>query len=314
MTIHRTPCKMCGETDPDKFVKRTDGAQFNYCRDCRNKRDRVGEKQKRNGIKSKILLITDIHVPDHDRRVWSIIAQVLKVERPNEVIIMGDFLEMNAMNLHGNRMFEAFEDEMKAGRLALDQLKHCAPMARITFLEGNHETRVTRWCEKNAPQLLETLNIPKQLGLAERGIQWVNELEQPIRRGSLKILHGHQLSTSKTFGLPMYFTRRMAERYAEAGCTIVCGHTHKSQVFTIPLHGEAVNGRSYVKGVGLGCGKKMDPSDVAWMHGSVHGQAHEIALACVRADGVTDLHPFTISNGCAVVNGRFYRGSDDAES
>jgi predicted phosphodiesterase len=250
----------------------------------------------------KILLITDIHVPEHDHRTWNIILQLIWSEQPDEIIIMGDFAELAAFSMHGNgAIMEHWESEKAWVRYKLKELRHYGPNAVITYLEGNHETRVTRWCDKNAPQLRDELSLPRALELEGLGIGWVSERHQPIERGNLRILHGHQMGSGKSQSLPAHHAKRATERYGAPGKTIVYGHTHVHQTYEAKMYG------GNARGVGLGCGRTLD---VDWTNG-VHGWVHQIAMAYVRPAGTVDLYPIDIQHGAAIWNGQWFVGSAD---
>lgn len=251
----------------------------------------------------KIIFLTDTHVPEHDPHCWDITLQLIQEEKPNELIIMGDFMEELAMSRHGNTSMLDFQEELKAGRAALLELRKTAGEdCKITYLCGNHETRLERWLEAYAPQLLNVMQLPNLLGLQSLGIQWIPEGKQPIQRGNLLIIHGHQLSAGGGYGLPKYHAGKLVERYGKAGHIVMMGHAHRAMTVTAPAYHDN-RSLGYATGVALGCGRTLDPS---WQKGSYPGWALQIALAYIRPDNIADLYPLTISNKQLAWGGKVY--------
>jgi hypothetical protein len=117
------------------------------------------------------------------------------------------------------------------------------------------------------------------LDLDDRGIEWVPEGRQPIDRGLLRVLHGHQVFGQGAGGI--YHARKAADVYAtDAGRLVTYGHTHKPQTFQRAVYGG--QGRA----VGLGCLRTIAPSEVGWLHGNESGWAHGFAVFSVLAASV----------------------------
>lgn len=252
-----------------------------------------------------ILLLTDVHVPEHDKPMMDLVRQVCADVPFHELILMGDFAELASSSQHGPVQQESLQNDFNTTKAVLQDLVEWTPAAQSrAYLEGNHETRLTRFLERNAPQFLESLNVPTGLELETLGFAWVPEDKQPIQRGNLTILHGHQLSNSKGYGLPKYHAAKATERYGRAGSITVFGHSHRAQMVTQAMFHEDSKELSYTRGVALGCGRTIDPS---WQHGSLNGWSHEFAIAWQREDGITDLQVIPIQDRACVVNGKLYR-------
>lgn len=274
------------------------------CKPCRSRSDK-----RRNPVAEssptdqpwRIFHITDIHVPDHDPLAWSIILQLAWNEQPDEILIMGDFAELAAFSQHGK--FQAvmanWEAEKAASRFKLEQLRRACPTAVITYLEGNHETRIRRWCADTCPQLLGTLTLPKELKLEELNIDWVPEDQQPIFRGNLAVLHGHQMGRGKGGYLPQNHAKKACETYGAPGRVITYGHVHKHQTWDLAMYG------GNVRAVSIACGRDLN---APWLNGSVSGWSQQVAMSYVRPAGKPDLYTIDIAFGAAMWNGHLYTG------
>lgn len=247
-----------------------------------------------------VVVITDVHVPDQDAALWKALLAFLEDVLPDEVILGGDFLELESCSQHPGANLIMYAADVDAGNAALDDLQTASPRSKLTYLEGNHETRLSRFLASRAPTLVGALGLRAALKLDQRGIDWVPEDAQPIARGTLDILHGHQMGTGKGASLPKYHANRALEVYGRPGRTVTYGHTHKPQKITLP----SVNGNK--KAVGLGCGRTLKPG---WLHGSEAGWEHEFGIAFIHPDGQTDYYQVKVTNGTFCWAGKIYNGN-----
>lgn len=266
------------------------------CRVCHNARVAMQDKQQRRAAKLRTLVVlSDVHVPENDKRVWSAAMELLKDIVPNEVILLGDFLELGSVSLHGGAVLEKLTDDFMAGKAALKEIREVVGAdCRITYLEGNHESRLSRYLAAKAPSLMESLSCEVGLGLKDLDVEWVPEGKQPVSRGDLDLTHGHQDLRERP---SKYHSGKMAEVYGRPGRTVLYGHTHKPQTFTRP----AVGG--YATAVGLGCARTLSPG---WLHGANAGWVHQIAVVYITPAGRVAIYPITFQHGQTVWDGKLY--------
>ena len=230
-------------------------------------------------------------------RLW------IREHQPDRIIILGDFMELASVSQHGGSAdLVRLESDLAAGNKALDDLRADAPLAEISYFEGNHETRLNRFVLAFAPALYGSLSVEKGLRLDERGIRWVPEDKQPVALGSLDIIHGHQVP-----GGGLYHARKLVDIYGRPGRTVVCGHYHRPQTITRPGHPDY---GGYSCGVALGCLRTIARSEVLWTHGKATGWVHQFAVAYVRGER-SDLYPITLTNGAFAWGGKLYCGSPE---
>lgn len=139
-----------------------------------------------------ILCIGDCHITDgQDLSRFDLAATLIMAEKPEVVVLMGDFLTLNCLSawdkdkrklMEGRR----FSLEIDAGNEALDKLtskvRAAAKRSRKgkkkpyspqwIYLEGNHEDRLTRYFERD-PTFEGFVSLPAALKLTERGITFV---------------------------------------------------------------------------------------------------------------------------------------------
>jgi predicted phosphodiesterase len=241
-----------------------------------------------------VVIFSDAHVPEHDPDVWRVSLDFLKDTQPDELIINGDFLELLSCSQHGGVVEnQQLVDDFRAGRQAIQQIRDVIPNSKITYLEGNHETRLERYLAAEAPTLFGTLSIPEGLHLDTFKVEWVPERQQPVRRGNLLVVHGHQLN-----GLPKHLACKLVEVYGESNHTVIMGHAHRAQVHTQA----GLDGNK--RGITLGAMRTKDPT---WLHGAKSAWSHQICICYVDSErGTVDAYPITIEDGRFVWAGKSY--------
>jgi predicted phosphodiesterase len=327
-------CRKCGQTKPltREHWKRDPLAVSGFaspCRACENASRRERRKSRRAAIRAslapspapatrtttaprtdgpwapggvqKIAMIFDAHHPEHDPAFWRALLAWLRDEQPDEIVVGGDFGDLSSVNPHaktadGRRL----TDEVACIGQALDELADAAPRARRTFLQGNHEVWPERLVQHAAPELAGMVSLEQALRLDERGWTWVDEHSQPIQRGKLRILHGHQFGGK--FGLTHHAAKAAQIYGGSDGIAICYGHTHRPQSFSLPVYGGAV--RAY----GIGCGRNLGPKKVRWLRGREAGWLHEFAVAYLLPDGSATVYPVPVDDGRFVWAGKLYNG------
>jgi predicted phosphodiesterase len=224
------------------------------------------------------LIIPDLHAPLHNPASLGAILALMSKHTFDEVILLGDACEFVSCSWFGGpEALRSYKQEAHEAAQALMQIRnlHSGP---ITLTIGNHDGRPDAKVEKIAPQLHGS--IVEEVGFAAMGITLVPENEQPITRGRIRFIHGHQDSGKFP---SVYHARRMADLYGLPGVAVVYGHTHSSQTFTRKMHGGVSTA------YGLGC-LELRPT---WQRG-VSGWTQEFAIAYPN-EGV--VQPIRIENG-----------------
>jgi hypothetical protein len=128
-----------------------------------------------------VIALPDFQVPYHDEKAVKVIFKYLEKIRVDEVILMGDFMDIYTLSSHskgkpGQLENKQLQKEFDAGNEMLDRIEKAArkknKKCKITFLEGNHEFRTVRYAEEY-PVLRETVDIERNLRLKQRGIKYV---------------------------------------------------------------------------------------------------------------------------------------------
>lgn len=222
------------------------------------------------------LVISDIHIPFHDKR--TILAAVDEAKRVGVagVLLNGDILDCFQLSHHYREPDKhRFKDEVDSGVQF--------PRARIVFKEGNHDERLRKYLAERAPELfgLEGFDLPSILKAAERGVEWVAD-KRVVMLGKLHVVHGHEFRGGGGVNPARWLFLRSVS-------TALCGHFHRtSEHFETGLD-RRIHG---VWSVGCACYlyPAYDPTN-KWNNG--------YAIVEVCADG-----QFTVSNRRILRDGR----------
>lgn len=302
-----SPCVRCGklyERTAKNFgsdLRNSDGLR-NTCRSC-VRAIKKRSKRKLSNTFAPILVLSDVHHPEHDRKVWATALELARDVKPKEVILLGDFLEMASVSAHGGAELEKLTEDFAAGKKALKEIRAAVGAGcRITYLEGNHESRLTRFLMMKAPSLRDSLSYQAGLELEALDIDWVPEHKQPVVRGDVDFTHGHQDLRERP---SKFHSGKMVDVYGRPERTVIYGHTHKPQVFTRPTVG------GYATAVGMGCARTLMPG---WLHGQQAGWVHQIALVYLTPAGRSYVYPITFRHGQTVWNGKLYGAVTSSDS
>lgn len=209
----------------------------------------------------RVASLWDVHVPEADAFAFRAVLDFLADHQPDHIVLGGDFLELESCSMHGgNPNPRALVDEIKAGQKAIQRLRDACPNACLTYLEGNHETRLGRAVVSSIPTLDGALDLPSLLHLAEQGIEWVpyRTLWNPhinATPGKLAYTHGEWTN--------LHHAAKHLQMY---GVSVRYGHTHRPQVHSRGF----ADGRVSIA-IGSPCLRTLDPSWAGPHNGWLHG-------------------------------------------
>lgn len=232
--------------------------------------------------------IFDVHVPDHDPRLWRSFLEWCKDEKPSEVIIGGDFLELESCSEHGGVARPAMlTEELEAGRVALAELRRANPKAKLTYLEGNHETRLRRKVVHRLPEADGAITLPIKLEFEKLGITW-HKYGDVVKRGKLGFTHGWWCNE-----------HHAAKHLRKMKGSVAYGHTHRPQIYT-----EGSADGSVIGAFGMPCMRSLNAD---WLDGQPTGWMQGFGVFYVHPDGQR-FSPYMVLafEGAFVWNGKGY--------
>ena len=230
----------------------------------------------------RVGIISDVHVPSHDKVALEATLRYLKRKEIDTLIINGDFMDFYAISNHDKDKMRqiTFADELEEGRLILSQIRrYFGPSVAIIYQEGNHEERYARFLPRElAGSKVRGSSIREQLDLHEHNIIWVGD-RRGIDLGKLRVYHGHEIRASGVNP-----TRAMIMK---AMHNVIVGHLHRQSALVKPrLDGGSVG--AWV----TGCLCDLRP------HYAVSNEwGHGFAFVEVTDDGTFALQLHSIING-----------------
>ena len=274
------------------------------------------------------LLISDLHFgmskdPDnaklttfHDRRALSIILQYIAYAGIDEVIILGDILDLAEWSIKFTRsedMRQTTQPALLEAHWFLHQLRSLWPKMPIVCLQGNHDTRIQRAVEAKLPEAyrlskasmeyvkMPVLSLPYLLGCAELGVTWIDDYpDNEHWLGNLKVEHGDIVRT------PSGATVQAMLNNAKVTYNVAFGHAHRRERAARVIWGP--HGRVEIEAITAGCLCKVT--------GEVPAQKKKLnwAQGLLQVDSVPlgpyDARILKIDNGAMYADGLQYIGED----
>lgn len=164
---------------------------------------------------SRILVCPDVHMPYHDARAWRLFLKALHQVKPDQLVIIGDFVDCYSISSHRKnpRRKSLLSNEIDAACMGLDALQDVMGH-KVVFCEGNHEERLERYLCDRAPELYGMVDI-RSLLTKDRGWRWVPYGDW-ITIG--KVSFSHDVGRAGMHAL--------RQSLVDFGDNIVIGHTH----------------------------------------------------------------------------------------
>lgn len=174
------------------------------------------------------LLLGCVHVPGHNQAMLDGIKKLAYEIKPQGLILMGDFLDLNSLSSHDKDKFTAvrgltLDQEYKYGNQLLDELLANFPkQCDKVYLYGNHEDRWNRYMS-NMQNAKAPIQSPEEaLKLKERGFnvftRWSSDY---VTLGNhLEIIHGQ------------YYNTHCAKQHIDKfRGSVAFVHTHRIQMY-----------------------------------------------------------------------------------
>lgn len=236
------------------------------------------------------LFIPDTHAPSHDPKAWAAMLAVAKDFRPDEVVYLGDFQDTYCVSDYTKDptfTFNLLEDELKAGRKLMADVERVTKAKDFVFLQGNHEFRIDRYIATFAAKLAGNLEVKKVLGVPDRYKWFPYGMKNHYRMGKLIATHGSLCG--------QHPAAAMVKKY---GCSVVFGHTHAAQEYTVRnAHGDEFTA--------FNLGWLGDESAAEYIK-NFPNWSHAFGVAYFKPNGDFYLQIIRIHKGECVFNGEIY--------
>lgn len=243
----------------------------------------------KNDTIKKIIVCPDAHHPYVDKKAWNCFLSALKEVRPDVLVIIGDFVDLLSVSSHAKKASDEkkLAKEIAAGNKALDQI--CAlNIPRVVYIFGNHESRLARYLNANAPELDELLTLEEKFRLKERGIEYV-KYGDFLRIGKMAFTHD--------VGRVGVNTARQSLQ--DFGDNICVGHSHRAST----VYSGSVEGKTHV-GLNVGWLGDYNAIDYRNRHTAKREWQHGFGLVYQDKKGVSYCNFVPIINGSCIVDGK----------
>lgn len=125
-------------------------------------------------------------------------------------------------------------------------------------------------------------------------MKWVSEKAQPLKRGNLRLMHGHQIGR----WLPKHHAAKVADEWGAPGPTVAFGYSHRPGVHVRPSR------EGNCRAIAVGAGRTLDPD---WMQGKPAGWENKLLIAYVIPGGSVAAYSVPLVDGAFVWCGKVYR-------
>lgn len=232
---------------------------------------------------SKLGILSDIHIPEHDIEALTVAIKDLQNEGIDGLLLNGDILDMHQVSRHFKDPGRArIKKEFELGLQFIQAIRKAFPNIPIYFKEGNHEKRWPVWLRSRAIEIWddEEYTIPAKLRLGENSITWIPNI-QSIKYGNLWIIHGNEISGNSRVSPAHAVSLKSHE-------STLTGDKHRPDKKYVK-HQLSGNITSYYT-VGCLCGLRADYlQNNDWMHG--------FAIAYINSQGNVSVQNKEIHNG-----------------
>ena len=167
---------------------------------------------------NKVFIISDTHFPFHSKSAYKKMMKLIKKERPNVVIQIGDLLDQYTFSKYSRSMSISPEQDIKKGFQQAEamwkQIKKIVPRAKCYQLLGNHDVRVAKRISDTLPELAEVFNFTDLYQF--KGVKSLNSDRDFLEIDGVIYVHGW---LSKTIDHAKYFNK-----------PVVHGHRHRPAI------------------------------------------------------------------------------------
>ena len=168
------------------------------------------------------IVLPDVHLPFEDKATMRAVESYISDHKWDGWLQLGDLIDFNELSrfeASNNRLDKvgAIQKSYAATASFLDRHRALIGLkARMVYIEGNHEDRITQYLEKN-PEGVGMLEVPEALQLARRHIEWVPfwSTGKLFRLGNAYFCHGRATGANHA--------RKMLDKY---GVCLYGGHMH----------------------------------------------------------------------------------------
>lgn len=174
------------------------------------------------------MVASDIHFPYEDAGAYALFLEVAESLQPDILVLLGDIMDCYAVSAHDKDADRgtptSFINEIVYTKTKLNEIRARLPETRIIYFEGNHETRLSRYINKNAAALskLQSITLPEFLDLRSLNMEWIPNGGK-LRIGRVWHIHGNEVAGGGQSPARL--------KYSRMQCSFIFGHHHQRDKF-----------------------------------------------------------------------------------
>jgi len=247
-------------------------------------------------MSKRIVVVPDLQIPYHDRKVLKTFIDFIGDYQPSEVVMIGDVLDFpqpSRWNKDTRGEFEGsiYKDVEVAKRDLFGPLRD-AYDGPVGFHEGNHDERPRVYLDKYAPALsgTDSFDMASLCDFDQYGIKTLPEFHD-VAPGWVST-HGHkggirinQIAGNTAMGAARKF-----------GTSVVMGHTHRLGIIS---HTSGYAGKVTSTLTGFEVGNMMDMTKAGYLKGGTANWQ--------RGFGILEVDGKTVSPIAVPIIGRSFR-------
>lgn len=177
------------------------------------------------GNNKRILILPDIHIPNHSSRNILATINYGRKFKPTHIIFNGDMIEGGSVSHYRKKPGLFMENEIVPVRQFIQYIYHNFPNAKLIYKIGNHELRLTHYLMENAQALFGLSNLSwESLFESDKYKMDIVESNQFILYNNIYILHGNEVKIS---GLDL--CKKMSKKLPYKN--IIFSHFHQIDYF-----------------------------------------------------------------------------------
>jgi len=243
----------------------------------------------------RVIAISDLQVPFHDRRAVDAVAQCISDIKTDEdiVVTVGDEMDMQTISRWSQGTALEWERSIGKDRDATVQVLRDLQVQHV--IRSNHTDRLYNQVMRRLPGLLglPEIELKNFLRLPELGITFHEEAFN-VAPGWV-VMHGDEAGVSQIAGQTGQGLSK------KVGLSVLCGHTHR---LGLQPYTQSVNGRATRTLYGFEVGNLMDMKKATYA--KTHNWQQGFGLLYIEGSTVTPC-PIPIEKKSFVVEGVQYR-------
>lgn len=246
----------------------------------------------------KIVVLPDIHTPNHEMSAITPILDFIKFYKPDTLVQLGDFCDWDSVSSYDVKSSSdvvTIEHEIEEANYLLDKIDRiCGKKCKRIMLGGNHEARYAKFIANNGftlsiRRMKDFSSWDKEYNLNRRGWEF-HDYGSHISIGKCVFTHGWYASNSAA--------KLMAECFP--GRNVIFGHTHQHLIYgCMDEHGNPIESES------IGTLSKFD---LAYLDGKpAKNWIHSFMYMEMTDDGLFTKHYTRVINGSFIEYGKEFK-------